>query len=112
MIHFVSWRLGPPIAQVKEIIADCAVTNLGNRRQDALEMVSPHPRDNRPHKIDELYDALARMLDAGLPPDAPMSEEVGSKRLSNARLRASGFEPAWPDAIEGYRALISRRAPM
>ncbi|GAB2916496.1 NAD-dependent epimerase/dehydratase family protein [Paralcaligenes sp. KSB-10] len=68
--------------------------------------------DNRPHKIDELYDALARMLDAGLPPDAPMSEEVGSKRLSNARLRASGFEPAWPDAIEGYRALISRRAPM
>lgn len=62
--------------------------------------------DNHPHRIDELYDALAAMLNVDPPPAAPPSDKPGNKRLNNARLRASGFEPAWPDAIEGYRALI------
>ncbi|MEO6985884.1 MAG: NAD-dependent epimerase/dehydratase family protein [Paralcaligenes sp.] len=62
--------------------------------------------DNHPHRIDELYDTLAAMLNVDLPPAAAPSNKPGNKRLCNARLRASGFEPAWPDAIEGYRVLI------
>ncbi|MEO9122074.1 MAG: NAD-dependent epimerase/dehydratase family protein [Burkholderiaceae bacterium] len=71
--------------------------------------------DDHPHPIHELYDALAAMLNAPVAADAagaPVAgtrvtgTTTGGKRLSNARLRASGFEPAWPDAIEGYKAII------
>jgi hypothetical protein len=31
---------------------------------------------------------------------------IGSKRLSNARLRASGFQLRWPDSREGYAACL------
>lgn len=62
--------------------------------------------DNRPHKIDELYDALADMLGAPRPATAVGKTGQGNKPVCNARLRASGFEPSWPDAIEGYRSLI------
>jgi hypothetical protein len=36
---------------------------------------------------------------------APAS--VGSKRLSNARLRDSGFSFKWPDSRDGHAALIN-----
>jgi nucleoside-diphosphate-sugar epimerase len=63
--------------------------------------------DDRPMPIDELYGALAAML--GVPPPArsQAATDVASKRLSNARLKKSGFRLKWPDALEGYRALIS-----
>ena len=32
---------------------------------------------------------------------------IGNKRLRNARLRASGFAPRWPDARAGYGALLT-----
>jgi nucleoside-diphosphate-sugar epimerase len=63
--------------------------------------------DNRPHKIGELYDALADMLGAPRPQAAVERAGDGNKPVCNARLRASGFDPSWPDAIEGYRALIN-----
>ncbi|OWT61835.1 NAD-dependent epimerase/dehydratase family protein [Candidimonas nitroreducens] len=62
--------------------------------------------DDTPHLIEDLYDALARMLGAPQPPYGPPGGETGSKRLGNARLRASGFVPAWPDAVLGYKSLI------
>lgn len=65
--------------------------------------------DDRPMPIAELYDALAAML--GVPAPARISVgqfDVASKRLSNARLKASGFSLQWPDALEGYRALIAQ----
>lgn len=64
--------------------------------------------DDTPHLIEDLYDALAHMLDAPAPPEGPLQGTAGSKKLSNARLRASGFVPAWPDAVQGYRPLIGR----
>ncbi|UYO92938.1 NAD-dependent epimerase/dehydratase family protein [Pollutimonas sp. M17] len=63
--------------------------------------------DDRPMPMAQLYDTLADMLSAPQPPrtDTPRIA-AGSKRLCNARLKASGFALRWPDAIEGYRALI------
>lgn len=65
--------------------------------------------DNCPQTINELYGALAAMLDitvaCGTGPATTMASS--GKRLSNARLRASGFDPTWPRATEGYLALIT-----
>lgn len=75
-----------------------------------LALAEPLPRylgvDNTPLPIDVLYDALARRLGVPPAPDGPPPPGIGSKRLSNARLRASGFVPRWPDARDGYAALI------
>ena len=61
--------------------------------------------DSTPLPLDQLYDALARLIGAEPPPDGPPPAGIGSKRLSNARLRASGFALRWPDARDGYAAL-------
>jgi hypothetical protein len=62
--------------------------------------------DDTPLPLDVLYDHLASLIDAQVPAEGPPPPGVGSKRLSNARLRASGFVPQWPDAREGYAALL------
>ncbi|GAB3782888.1 NAD-dependent epimerase/dehydratase family protein [Dyella agri] len=62
--------------------------------------------DDTPLPLDELYDFLARLIGAPLPGEGPAPAGVGSKRLSNARLRASGWVPGWPDARDGYAALL------
>jgi nucleoside-diphosphate-sugar epimerase len=62
--------------------------------------------DNTPLPLDMLYDHLASLAGAQRPVEGPAPSGVGSKRLSNARLRASGFTPQWPDARDGYAALI------
>ena len=62
--------------------------------------------DDTPLPLAELYDHLAEMIGAPRPEEGPAPPGVGSKRLSNARLRAGGFVPQWPDAREGYAALL------
>ena len=62
--------------------------------------------DDTPLPLAELYDHLARVAGAPIPGAGAAPPGVGSKRLSNARLRSSGFVPRWPDAREGYAALI------
>jgi nucleoside-diphosphate-sugar epimerase len=62
--------------------------------------------DDTPLPLHELYDYLARMTGAPAVPDGPAPESVGSKKLSNARLCASGFHVQWPDAREGYAKLL------
>ena len=75
-----------------------------------LKLTDPLPLylgvDNTPLPLDALYDHLAGLIGAPLPGDGPAPAGVGSKRLSNARLRASGWMPQWPDAREGYAALL------
>ncbi|WP_329742584.1 NAD-dependent epimerase/dehydratase family protein [Dyella sp. A6] len=62
--------------------------------------------DDTPLPLDRLYDHLTGLLGV-LPAKAGAAPAgVGSKRLSNARLRASGWAPRWPDAREGYAALL------
>jgi nucleoside-diphosphate-sugar epimerase len=75
-----------------------------------LSLQDPQPvyvgADDTPLPIDVLYDHLARLVGAPLPDDGPGPAGIGSKRLSNARLRQSGWVPRWPDARDGYAALL------
>lgn len=66
--------------------------------------------DDTPLPLHELYGFLADRLGAPPVQDGPAPPRIGSKRLSNARLKASGFALRWPDAREGYRALIDEAA--
>jgi nucleoside-diphosphate-sugar epimerase len=75
-----------------------------------LQLKSPQPLylgvDDTPMPLDELYDFLAALIDAPLPAEGAAPAGVGSKRLRNARLHASGWAPQWPDAREAYAALL------
>lgn len=75
-----------------------------------LQLTDPLPLylgvDSMPLLLDVLYDYLAGLIGAAPAVDGPAPAGIGSKRLSNARLRASGFAPQWPDAREGYAALL------
>jgi len=75
-----------------------------------LQLASPQPLylgvDDTPLPLDELYDFLADLIDAPLPEEGPPPVGIGSKRLANARLRASGWAPEWADARDGYAALL------
>lgn len=75
-----------------------------------LALADPHRvyigSDDTPLPLHTLYDSVAASI--GLPPvpDGAAPVGVGSKRLSNARLRESGFRTCWPDARDGYAALL------
>ena len=56
--------------------------------------------DDHPMPTAQLYDELAQLL--GAPAPARRSQPPSGKRLSNARLRASGWAPQWPSALEWY----------
>ncbi|OZI74159.1 NAD-dependent epimerase/dehydratase family protein [Bordetella genomosp. 12] len=62
--------------------------------------------DDTPMRLDHLYGELARRLQAPPPPVGPAPANVGSKRIRNHRLKASGWTPRWPDSLSGYQALI------
>ena len=72
----------------------------------------PHPDalylggDDTPLPLHTLYTYLAELIHAEPPGEGPAPANVGSKKLSNARLRASGWTPQWPDARAGYAALL------
>ncbi|KRE88572.1 NAD(P)-dependent oxidoreductase [Frateuria sp. Soil773] len=63
--------------------------------------------DDTPLPLDVLHGYLASLAGAPRPAEGAAPPGIGSKRLSNARLRASGFAPRWPDAREGYAALLA-----
>jgi nucleoside-diphosphate-sugar epimerase len=65
--------------------------------------------DDRPLPTADLYDALARLV--GGPPPARDPRPPEGKRLSNARLRASGWAPVWPDALAGHAAVLAADGP-
>ncbi len=75
-----------------------------------LALAAPLPcyigTDDRPRPTADLYDALARMAGGPPPARAPRAPPDG-KRLTNTRLRASGWTPAWPDALDGYAACLA-----
>lgn len=63
--------------------------------------------DDTPLPLANLYDHLADLLGAARPPAGAPPTAIGNKRLSNARLRATGFVPRWPDCRAGYAALLA-----
>ncbi len=75
-----------------------------------LQLTAPLPLylgvDSTPLPLNVLYDHLAGLIGAPPAVDGPAPAGIGSKRLSNARLRDSGFVPQWPDARAGYAALL------
>lgn len=75
-----------------------------------LQLPDPRPLylgvDDTPLPLHVLYDHLASLAGAPLPPQGAGPAGVGSKRLSNARLRTSGWAPQWPDARDGYAAVL------
>lgn len=56
--------------------------------------------DDQPVPLAGFYDDVARLLGAPMPTRQPRVPD--GKRLSNARLRASGWAPAWPCALDWY----------
>jgi nucleoside-diphosphate-sugar epimerase len=75
-----------------------------------VNLPNPHAiylvTDSTPLPMRVLYDALAKLVGGPIPPEGAAPASVGSKRLSNARLRDSGFSLKWPDSREGHSALI------
>ena len=76
-----------------------------------LELPDPAPlyvgADDTPLPLHELYAHVAALAGAPPVPEGPPPPGVGSKRLRNARLRASGLRLRWPDARAGYAALLA-----
>lgn len=79
-----------------------------------LLLENPHATyigaDETPLPLHILYGYLARKIGAPDIQPGPPPQNVGSKRLSNARLRDSGLTLQWPDARMGYAALVSPEA--
>ena len=65
--------------------------------------------DDEPAREHEVLEFLARELGAPPPEDVPEADAPrrGSKRLSNRRLRESGFALRYPTYREGYRAVLA-----
>lgn len=78
-----------------------------------LALDDPQPlyigTDNCPVPTSELYDAVAKLVGAPLPERKAIAP--GGKRLSNARLRNSGWEPVWPSALEWYENGVGSLVP-
>lgn len=83
--------------------AACAIVHL-------LRLTDPQSLylgvDSTPLPLDVLYDHLAGLIGAPLPTEGAPPTGVGSKKLSNRRLRDSGFLLRWPDSRAGYAALL------
>jgi hypothetical protein len=67
--------------------------------------------DDTPLPQDVLYDDLAALIGASPVPEGPAPAGIGSKRLSNALLRTSGFRVRWPDARLGYAEVLRNEHP-
>ncbi len=78
-----------------------------------MNLPNPKPiylvTDSTPLPMRVLYDALAKLVGGPTPPAGDSPASIGSKRLSNARLRDSGFTLKWPDSREGHAALMSKK---
>jgi len=62
--------------------------------------------DSTPLPMRTLYESLAQIVGGPVPPDSASPTFVGSKRLSNARIRETGFVFQWPDSRDGYRDIF------
>lgn len=64
--------------------------------------------DNHPAELGEVLRFLASELHLPEPPTGPAGKaRGGNKRCSNALLRSTGFEFAFPSFREGYRAVLA-----
>ena len=79
----------------------------------ALGLAAPAPRyvvvDDAPTRRCKVLNWLAAELGVERPPRSfqPARNRGGNKRCSNARLRATGWAPQYPDFSAGYPALLA-----
>ena len=63
--------------------------------------------DNHPTQLADIYRHLASLLGVAVDsPDSQGGSPATDRRLSNALLRSTGWEPTFPDYREGYRAVL------
>lgn len=76
-----------------------------------LELATPQSlyigTDDCPMPLADFYDAVANVVGAPVP--AREWQPPSGKRLSNARLKASGWVPEWPRALEWYARYHGRQ---
>ena len=69
--------------------------------------------DNSPSTQRELYGWMAEFLDRPLPPEGPADQNrkrgYSSRRISNAKLRAIGWEPRYPSYRDALPQLMLGR---
>lgn len=64
--------------------------------------------DDDPAELGAVLDFLADELEVARPPRGPVERRRGGdKRCTNARLRSTGFDFAYPDFRAGYRAVLA-----
>lgn len=63
--------------------------------------------DDEPAALYEVVEWLRERLNVTQETPAPVSRRAGSKRCSNARARALGWQPAYPSFREGYASLLA-----
>ena len=66
--------------------------------------------DNEPASLAEVVDWLRKQLGVTEWSDEASVRRAGSKRCSNARVRALGWEPRYPSYREGYAAILAGQA--
>lgn len=77
-----------------------------------LALAAPEPTynvvDDSPAPLPEVYAWLGQRLGVTPPPshDTTVASRRGSKRVSNRRLRASGFELLYPSYRDGYADML------
>ena len=68
--------------------------------------------DDQPTLICEIYDWLAEQLNVGelerLQPSETSRQLRSNKRLSNAKLKATGYHFQYPNYQAGYKILLSK----
>ena len=95
-----------PIHWVNRIHVEDAASAIIHLMDISMPMDTYLITDSTPLPMRTLYEALAKDLGGPVPPEDSAPRFVGSKRLSNARLVASGFKLKWPDCREGYASII------
>lgn len=83
-----------------------AVVHLAELGDEAAELYLA--TDNRPVLLEEVYTHLAGLLGVAPPlrDDAAVRRTDANRRLSNIRLRSTGWEPTFADFRDGYRAVL------
>lgn len=65
--------------------------------------------DSEPMPLSDLYQHLAKLLNAPAPRTGEPSPMMGKKWLLNKKLLSTGFQLKWPNSLQGYQALIAKQ---
>jgi len=99
----------PPARWSNRIHVDDAAHALSHLLDHAVLAPTYLGNDDRP--VLEAEVVAWMRAQEGLPPLAPAPGPARGRRVSNARLRASGWAPRHPDFTSGYASMLTRPGP-